>query len=730
MAGEEVDYTRLGPRIERHDPHVALDLDALVAQATVGQETSAALTSHAEAIDDKVLDRMAEAQRAAFLEVARAHPLVAGRPLSDEGVIDFVNKFQIGTTVEQKAYLDIVNESIKKAAAALDAQGLGSATLGAAITGAVARAGHSLSGAATDLTKLDTAGILTIVGAGGGTYLLTGSAKWSALAGGIAVAVQSPNLTEATLGLAKGAMRGAGQLVAMPIKGAMRTTDIINALGQPGFVDTVQANAQGLGRDVIDSVAYTFDAEYTPSDNLARNPLLEEFLRLGEAFAPKELEPLLKYMLEVRNGGPITKLPTQAELKTAGAFIKKIEHLVSPEDFIAIDMRRKEGKVLTPEEKQKYILGKYCMIVNHSFIGENGLEPQASLVRAAYEAENGKINDINVALPLTAALQGANLSWTPEQISQFENNVQGLKINFESLTKHGFVGLALTAYLTLTYAGIMIGVGQKALGLKKDPETRQAEKEKPRDEMTLDRHWLNPRRITSNRYKTLENKINSNNAGDIYDQLSSRAGGYNVFAGNKALRKLVKDNSVALDIKNSDDFKAFRTAIIGGSATRLEIRKAFFDGLKAQTAVPDLVTEIAKMETFNEISYQTRSLYRFAKHGGGARSFTVNTKSGEAIDYTIERQDTVSERVHDLAGFSMARGLRDAVGGSFALRYVSGGPAASGNNNTAKAVNFSFNNETGQVFVRQRTDRGLNVNPANWVWGAPKEVTSIVGAAE
>jgi len=634
------DRTRAHERVEGHDPHPDLDFDAIVERDRENLGVGAELSAHAETVDTPILDAMAQAQQTALREVAVAEfPELEGKTQAE--IIDFVNQLQISTNpADQQAYVRILNASIARAAEIIEAQGINSNSLGAAITRAVQSAGHNLEGATQDLSQLDTQGILTIVGAGLGGFVLTGSAGWGVGLGGIATAIQSPHLTDATINLARGVGRGAVQVAALPVRGAMRTTDIIAGLGQPGLLDTIQANAVGLGNDVINSIGYTFDGDFDISSNPNSNVLLEEFLRQGEAFAPKELVPLMKYLLEVRNGGPLTRIPTHQELQTAGVFIAQIEDLVSPDEFIAIDERRRAGEVLSNEEKQKYILGKYCMLINNSFIGENALQPQASIVRAAYENETGTLSLQQAFASLSPAeldqLNAANFSWSPQQMANFEGNVNGMEINFENLTKHGFVGLALTAYLSLTYAFMLVqgvkGVYNKG---KEAREARAARRRTPDAEKTLSR---GERTNLRNSLADKTNKVGAVVAALVAAEVLDSRSDFDSSVRNLTLEELDQDSYDALITLSNDD-----------NTSRAALRDSFFSMLESSNGSLNAEQQEnlkARRDyyLYADILNRLDLFYKFAGRGEskvlklGDQEFTIGTPERGQFQFTTVEQ--------------------------------------------------------------------------------------------
>ncbi len=635
--------TRAHEIVEGNDPHPNLerqDFAAIVERDSAESQAALALSSHAETVNTPILNAMATAQATALRETAVAeYPNLEGK--TEAEIVAFVNNLQISANpADQAAYVRILNASIARAAELLEAEGITSNTLSAAITSALNSAGYNISGAATDLSQLSTTGILTIAGAGVGGFVLTGSAGWGIALGGVATAVQSPHLTEAVIGAGSGVVRGVTQAAALPIRGAMRTTDIIAQIGQPGLLETVQANAVGLGNDVINSIAYTFDGEYTPSSNPNANVLLEEFLRQGEAFAPKELQPLMKYLLEVRDGGPITKLPTRVELQTAGAFIRQIEDLVTPDEFVAIDERRRAGEVLTPTEKQKYILGKYCMLINNSFIGENALQPQASVVRAAYEAENGNLTLPQAFASLSSselrALNDADFSWDAQQQANLESNVEGLDITFENLTKHGFVGLALTAYLSLTY-GMMLVQGVKGVWNKgkESKEARADRRRKPEDEKTL----------SSSGQRALRSALGdkTNKVGVVISALSSAE----VLETNSEFDRNVRNLKLEdLDASSYDTLVALSN---DDNSPRGAIREAFFTLLSASPGALEaeqLENLAARKDyyTYANILNRLDLFYKYADRGQtkslkfGNDTFTIGKPERGQFEFTTTEQ--------------------------------------------------------------------------------------------
>lgn len=651
MSLGDPDYTNRPAIVTAHDPHPDLerrDFAAIVERDSAASAASLALSGHAETIEDQVLKTMARAQASALRGSAvAAYPQLKGK--TDTQIYEYVNNLQISTNpADQATYLRIVNESIAKAATALESSGVSSNTLGAAITRAAQSAGHNLSGATTDLSQLSTSGILTIAGVGFGSFILTGSAGAGIALGGIATAVQSPHLTDQVINLGGGLARGATQVVAAPFKGAMRTVNIIAGLGSPGLGETAQANALGFGNDMINSIAYTFDADFDKSTKPSNNPLLQEFLEQGEIFAPKELMPLVKYLKEYRNGGPISVLPTHKEMQEAGAFMAKIQNIVTPDDFIGIDERRRAGEKLTPEENQKYILGKYCMLINQNFIGEHALPPMSLVVRAAYEAENGAMTLPEAFASLSpqelSGLNSANFSWSEQQVANFENNVEGMQITLENLTKHGAVGLALTAYLALTY-GLMMIQGVKAVvnKRKESKEAKAARRRLPNDEKTLSsKHRGSLQASLGDRAKTL---------GPVIAALS----GAGVLAAKTEFKNGVQD--LKLEKLGDTEYQTLLDLANSDSAKTGDIREAFFKLMETGNLSADQQEALAQRQDyykFQDIMNRVDLFYKFAERGAiktldfGGQKFKIGKPAREQFKFTTVNQLFLGERPNNL----------------------------------------------------------------------------------
>jgi len=629
--------TRAHEIVSPHDPHPNLerrDFAAIVERDSAASETALALSGHAEVIEDKVLRAMARAQTDALRETSEAaYPQLTGK--TDTEIYEFIVDLRLS---DPNAALAIMNKSTATAAATLENGGIGPSTLAAAINRAAASAGHNLQGATTDLASLNTTQILTIAGVGFGSFILTGSAGWGIGLGAIATAVQSPHLTDATINVARGAVRGATQAAALPIRGAMRTVNVIAGLGEPNLGATIQANAVGMGNDVINSIAYTFDGEYDLSTNPSNNPLLTEHLELGERFVPKELLPLVKYLKERRKGGPITALPTEAELETAGAFIAQIENLVTPDEFIAIDEKRRSGAELTDEENQKYILAKYCMLIDQNFIGEYALQPDATAVREAYEAEQGTITLAQAFASLSPQelrdLNDAHFSWSPQQAANFENNAEGMAITFENLTKHGAVGFALTAYLALTY-GLMLVQGVKGVWNKgAEAKAERARKRRlPIDERPLSSR--NRRRLQSSlsdREKTL---------GPVMAALSGTA----VLSSRTEFDSGVRN--LKLEDLGSTEYQTLLDLANSDSSKPEDIRNAFFALMETGNLSPDQKEALDQRKdfyTFQDTLNRLDLFYKFAERGDrktlnlGGQEFTIGKPARGQFEFTTVNQ--------------------------------------------------------------------------------------------
>lgn len=644
----EQDWTRAPATPELSDPHPGGSLDSLVDLEALAEATER--DALAKEVNDPVLNTLRQSQQQAFAQAARNHPLFKGKPLSDEALVEAVNQLQISNdVVERQAYVAILNQTIDKTAELLEQAGVSPQSLGGAITSAINHTGQTLSAGVTDLSKLDTTGILTILGAGGGMYLLSGGRRGLSIGAlGVATIIQSPELTQGTIDLAAGAIRGAGQLALTPVKAAVHTVDIFDNLMSPGLTDSIKDNAVGFAQGMFDSLAYTFDGDYSPEFNPNRNPLMQEFLHLGEKFAPTPLVPILQYLNKVREGKRLVEpdLPTRDELEAAAIFIRQVETanppLVTMEEFIQIDNKRMSGQALSDEEKQKYVLCKYMTIVKHNFLGENGLEPQATLMQAAYASASGNIDNLDTALGLSPALmaelKNADFEWTQEQIRALENNAEGLfgKLNFDTLTKGGFVGLALTAYLTLTYAGMMFGAIKGGLaGAKKGKEKVGEWWNKIDDTKTLN----------NNQQKAVEDALKDPNKNKTLKPLIAAlvAGGV---LGSKS-----EFASEVVDLKLKDlDASAITTLSDSVSGNRRDIRKNFFTLLKTPalngTEAEKVLQARQDFYAFRDMVQQLRVFESTAERGkvgtlslGAGKDFHFTKEVRENFKFTTVRED-------------------------------------------------------------------------------------------
>jgi hypothetical protein len=333
-------------------------------------------------------------------------------------------------------------------------------------------------------------------------------------------------------------------------------------------------------------------------------------------------------------------LLTVDELETAGAFMKKAEDLVTPDQFIAIDQRRRAGEVLSDTEKQMYILGKYCMLINQSFLGDNALQPDATLVRAAYEAENGILN-LDDAMPLSAGLMAADFSWTPEQRNAFNRNVEGMGITFENLTKGGFVGVALTAYLALTYGLMMINTVKAGIDkTNKVIETRRNNRRLANDKRTLSNR---PRTRLRAALANTENKTSQVINALIGGQVLEGSSNFERSLRNAKLNSFAPDKVTALLQKAEDD-----TAEIGS------IRNAFFDMIESNNTIESDTDRQSRRDyyQYKDALNQIDLIYKYQPRGEakeirlGGQTFTIGRPA---------RADFTFTTVHQLAQISNPR---------------------------------------------------------------------------
>lgn len=501
MSGYDDPRTRATERVEGHDPSPNLgseDFRAIVERDSEMSQTSLALATHAEIVDTPILDRIVQAQQNAFLQVARDHPLISGTPLTDEGVIERVNEFQIGTTAEQAAYIEILNESVDTAAAQLEGDGFDSYSFWTALTRAGESAGQNFVGAAVDMANMSVSQQLTIVGAAVLGYMIPSrhNGLWSLGMGTLATIILSPHAGALATSIGGAVLRTGTQAVAAPLRIGMRGTEVINDLLSPDLIQSTQNQIYGTGTDLANSFSYILDSDFNPENNPEANPAMLEFLSLGREYAPPEITPLLDYLTALRTGQiAVEDLPSRAELETAGRYLAQVEGLVTEEEYLLIEQKRITAQPLTDEEKRQYVIFKYTLMVNGAFMDEGALQPQASVVRAAYERASNQpffnsTEDALASLPAAqrTALEEDQFSWNEAQAQQFQNQAEqmGLDVNFQNLTKHGFVGLALNLYIAMTVIGVLVGGAKNLWGARRRRRERlNAERILPEDKKTL-----------------------------------------------------------------------------------------------------------------------------------------------------------------------------------------------------------------------------------------------------
>jgi|GEM_PF-4813516 len=590
----------------------------------------------------------------------------------------------------------------------------------------MAAAGDTLAGIPQDLSKLNTTQVVTIAAAAGIPYVLGGGKWWVGGMTTLAVAMQSPNATRAVTETASGALRGAGTFAAAHVATAARGLDFINDIGTGvSMTDSAYAHAQGFMKDFIAPVGYAFDENYDPNAPGA-NVKRQEFLHLGKEFVSPEWQKMLGQMQTTRELQipTLATLPTKAELQAGGRQLKQAQSMVKQADYDLVEEKRLEGKTITPQENQKWVLFKYCSLLYDEYVGPNAKGVKADVVRAAYNGENGK-GDIDKLVPLTGKLKDPKwLAMSEEQRTGMLERAQAMipQLELMGLLKYGAVSVIGLPILLAILGGMTFGVIKKAFGDKESKEAKKISRLNAKDHHDLNRAWYNPTKILSNRYGQLDKKIQNNDVVGVYDKLI----GYNVLFGNKELRDLIKKHEKSINIKGNtaSGFNELRAMLKPKStSSRLEIRKTFFTALKNQ---PELVKAIEKLEGINNTSYDVRTLYRFAKAGQGKRSFTVKTEGGENLTFDINRENTLSSRAKKLAELRKARGIRDTLKLGYVIRDVRGGPVSSGNNNKPKSVKFSFDTD-GQAYIQYGNDGVANLNP---LWGKKQKVQTLALSAE
>lgn len=552
----------------------------------------AELSAQAEVLQNDVLDALARAQTTALRETMIAvDPTLTD--VEDAALVDAFLDLQLS---DPNQALTIMNDSIARATEIIEARGYNSHTMATAIVSALASAGNNIEGLGQDvaqtnmgraahigsaaqnawqgnfnesvqnLSQMEVSGILTVLLAGGAGWRLVGPRTGLGLAA-FATILQNQHLTDLTINVASGLGRAATQAVALPVRGGMRTMAILNSAGQSGFMESLVNNGVGMRNDAANSLGYIADGDYSPENGLRSNEIRQEFYKQGEEFAPEPLKPFVLYLKEIQNGGPITALPSEQQAREAGAFIAQVENLVTLDEFTDIQIRRTSGETLSPEDNRKYILYKYCMIVNSAFIGNRGIIPYAEAMTEANENETGELNleqaFASLDPTLLRRLDNEDFSWDAAEIANFKAQIEGLPINFQTLTSNGgFVGLAGAAYIALTMAGFLFQAGRGVTRWVKSVPRKVINRVK-----TVDRR---PFPASRSRQVVEALSRDRNRLSTVIKPLVAGDALANSSEFSRVLRR------TRLSQINETQRNRFKTVVENENATTAEIRNAFF----------------------------------------------------------------------------------------------------------------------------------------------------------